>query len=266
MTFPGVAGVQMVMDLPVCVDIRTALPERELTPLLDDAFSWLRWVEDTFSPDREDSQIARLNRGQTIDQVPEVVEILHRCDTLHEATGGWFDGRAGGRLDPMPYVRGWAVERLSRALTIAGAVDHRVSAGHDLRVRGSSSPGRRWQLGIRDPYDGVTTRVLFPHDAAVATAGGSEFSGEGRAWVCVIGPDLGVAGAYASAMHAMGTARARRFAMRLAADPGAGAAPHPGAGWNGGAQPYQSMVVGPDGRATLTPGFATYDAETRLAG
>ena len=45
--FPGSARVDTVMGMPVSVDIRTALPARELTPLLDDAFSWLRWVADT---------------------------------------------------------------------------------------------------------------------------------------------------------------------------------------------------------------------------
>ncbi|MFE3453296.1 FAD:protein FMN transferase [Nonomuraea sp. NPDC059194] len=252
MTFPGAARVQMVLNLPVCVDIRTALPERELTPLLDDAFAWLRWVEDTFHPDREDSQIARLNTGRTIEQIPEVVEVLHRCDELSEATGGWFDsGRGESRdsSDLMTYVGGWAVERLSRALTNAGAVDHRVTAGSGTRVRGSSAPCRRWRLSVRDPYDGVTTRVLFANDAAVATAGGGQYSGDGRAWVCVVGPDLAAAGAYARAMHAMGTARARRFAKELA---------------TGG--PYESMVVGADGHTTTTPRFIDHGVDTRLAG
>lgn len=236
MTFPGTARVQMVMNLPVCVDIRTALPDRELTPLLDDAFAWLRRVEGAFHPAGEN--------GRTVERIPEVVEALRRCDELSEEPGGW-----GERLDPATYVRGWAVERLSRALATAGAVDHRVTAGSGTRVRGSSAPGRRWRVGMRDPYDGVTTRVLFAHDAAVATAGGAQYAGDGRAWVCVVGPDLGAAGAYAAAMHAMGTARARRFGRELAAG-----------------RPYQSMVVGGDGRVTTTPGFTDHGVETRLAG
>ncbi|MFD1935885.1 FAD:protein FMN transferase [Nonomuraea mangrovi] len=249
MTFPGAARVQMVMSLPVCVDIRTALPGRELTPLLDDAFSWLRWVEDTFRPGVDGGHVARLDGGRPIEGIPELVEVTRRCEELSGETGGWFDGSEGERFDPMAYVRGWAVERLSRALAGAGAVDHRVTAGSGTRVRGSSAPGRRWRVGMRDPYDGVTTRVLFAHDAAVATAGGEQYSGDGRAWVCVVGPDLGAAGAYAGAMHAMGTARARRFARELAAR-----------------LPYQSMVVGADGRATSTPGFTGHGVETRLAG
>lgn len=254
MTFPGSARVEMVMGMPVSVDIRTALPRRELTPLLDDAFAWLRWVDETFSPVRDDSQIARLNRGQTIEQIPELIEVLHRCEELREATGGWFDDRIDGALDPSGYVKGWAVERLSRALTNAGAVDHRINAGGDIRVRGSATPGRRWRVGIRDPHHGTVCKVVFAHDLAVATSGGARIvdphSGVVETTlgsVTVLGPDLGIADAYATAMYAMGPARARRFSLDLAA-----------------AQPYQTMVMSRDGRAVITPGFAEYSGAPDL--
>jgi thiamine biosynthesis lipoprotein len=236
----------MVMGIPVSVDIRTALPRRELAPVLDDAFAWLRWVDETFNPAREDSQISRLNRGGTIRQVPELVEVLHRCDELSEATGGWFEPRVNGAVDPSGYVRGWALERLSRALASAGAVDHRITAGGDVRVRGSAAPGKRWRVGVRDPRTDLVRKVVFAHDLGIATAGG-----EGQHSVTVLGPDLGAADAYATAMHAMGTVLARRFAMELAeSEP-----------------PFQTMIISRDGQEASTPGFAVYGgAEARLAG
>ncbi|GAA4075170.1 FAD:protein FMN transferase [Nonomuraea soli] len=206
MTFPGSARMEVVMGIPVMVDIRTALPQRELTPLLDDAFGWLTWVGETLAPEME-----RFSGGQTIEQIPELIEIQHRCNELFENTGGWFD-----RDDHEAYIRGWAVERLSRALTNAGAVDHRIDAGGDVRVRGSAAPGRQWRIGVRDPQQGTMRTVLIARDLAVATVG----------HVTVSSADLGVAGAYASAMHRMDLARARRFADRL---------------------PYRTVIVTPDG-------------------
>ncbi|SEM69873.1 FAD:protein FMN transferase [Nonomuraea pusilla] len=251
-TFPGSARVETVMGTPVSVDIRTALPARELTPLLDDAFAWLRWVDDTFSPAREDSQIRRLNRGQTIRQIPEIIEVLHRCDELREATGGWFDARINGVIDPSGYIKGWALERLSRALSQAGAVDHRITAGGDIRVRGSVAPGRRWRVPLRDPRTGAVRKVVAAHDLGIATSGGSPvvnpLTGQrrrGLGSVTVLGPDLGVADAYATAMYAMGPALARRFAKRLA-DEG----------------PYRTLIVSLDGQEVAEYG----GAETRLAG
>ncbi|MEV4169845.1 FAD:protein FMN transferase [Nonomuraea sp. NPDC049709] len=257
MTFPGSTRVEMVMGMPVSVDIRTALPARELIPLLDNAFAWLRWVDDTFSPTKEDSQIGRLNRGQTIRQIPELVEVLHRCDELSEATGGWFEARINGVIDPSGYIKGWALERLSRALSNAGAGDHRITAGNDIRVRGSAAPGERWRVGVRDPRDGTVRKVVFAHDLGLATSGGAPIvnphTGEvqsGLGSVTVIGPDLGLADAYATAIYAMGPLPGRRFATDLARS-----------------GPYETMIVTHDGQELTTPGFARYStAQTRLAG
>ncbi|MER6947177.1 FAD:protein FMN transferase [Nonomuraea sp. NPDC000554] len=243
------------MGRPVSVDIRTALPPRELTPLLDNAFAWLRWVDATFNPSRENSQIARLNRGQTIEQIPELIEVLHRCDELSVATDGWFESRIGGVIDPSGYIKGWALERLSRALTQAGAVDHRINAGGDIRVRGSATPGKRWRVGVRDPRTGLVRKVVFGHDLGIATSGDAKIvdprTGElqdALSSVTVIGPDLGVADAYATAVYAMGPVLGRRFAMELT-------------------EPYETLIVGRDGQEFSTPGFAMYGgAEARLAG
>ncbi|GAA3676452.1 FAD:protein FMN transferase [Nonomuraea antimicrobica] len=256
-TFPGSTRVEMVMGMPVSVDIRTALPARELTPLLDDAFAWLRWVDDTFSPTKEDSQIGRLNRGQTIRQIPELIEVLHRCDELSEVTDGWFEARINGRIDPSGYIKGWALERLSRALCNAGAVDHRITAGDDIRVRGSAAPGKRWRIGVRDPRTDVVRKVVFAHDLGIATSGGAPVinprTGEvrhGMGFVTVIGPDLGLADAYATAAYAMGPLLARRFATDLSRE-----------------GLYETLFVLPDGQEFSTPGFAHHSgAAARLAG
>ncbi|SDJ62720.1 thiamine biosynthesis lipoprotein [Nonomuraea maritima] len=255
-TFPGSARVEWVMGMPVSVDIRTALPERELTPVLDDAFSWLRWVADTFDPDNEDSQIARLNSGRTIRQVPELVEVLHRCDEISRATNGWFEARVDGVTDPSGYIKGWALERLSRGLCNAGAVDHRIVAGGDIRVRGSAMPGKPWRTAVRDPRTGVVRAVVHAHDLGISTSGRrpvvDPHTGkvqEDVGSVTVIGPDLGLTDAYATALFAMGPARARRFAVDLAAE-----------------GPYETMIITRNGQEISTPGFARRSgAADRLA-
>ncbi|MFI9550528.1 FAD:protein FMN transferase [Nonomuraea endophytica] len=207
--------VEHVMGMPVSVDIRTPLPDRELVGLLDDAFAWLRWVDETFSTYRPGSQISRLARGESLTPAADVDEVLARCAELREATDGYFSERAGGTLDPSGYVKGWAVERLSRALTTAGAVSHCVNAGGDVRVRGSAAPGLPWRIGIRHPHDNTVCKVLFAHDLGVATSGAYERGAHvlnphtgrpayGLASVTVTGPDLALADAYATAIFAAG--------------------------------------------------------------
>jgi thiamine biosynthesis lipoprotein len=185
-----------------------------------------------------------------------VIEVLDRCMELRASSDGFFDAHAGGALDPSGYVKGWAVEKVSRGLTAAGAVDHCVNAGRDVRVRGSARPGVAWRVGIRDPRRDVTRTVVLAHDLAMATS-----SGRGRGVgvidpharrtvtdpgsVTVVGPDLGTAHAYATALYAMGPLRARAFHL-------------PGA--------YESLIVTGDGRELSTPGFSHYAADRRLAG
>ncbi|MFI6294670.1 FAD:protein FMN transferase [Nonomuraea sp. NPDC050790] len=207
--------VEHVMGMPVCVEIRTPLPERELVGLLDASFAWLRRVDETFSTYRQDSQISRLARGERRTPGPDVEEVLARCAELREETGGYFSARAGGTLDPSGYVKGWAVERLSRALTSAGALSHCVNAGGDIRVRGSAAPGRPWRIGIRHPRADSVCKILFAHDLGVATSGAYERGthildphtgrpAHGLASVTVTGPDLALADAYATAIFAAG--------------------------------------------------------------
>ncbi len=98
--FPGAHRAEDLMGSHVGIDIRTALPQRELRPLLDDAFQWLRWVEETFSTQRADSELNRLARGEITPEeaAPELTEVLQRCAELGKATDGFFgDATAGGR-------------------------------------------------------------------------------------------------------------------------------------------------------------------------
>ncbi len=233
------------MGMPVGIDIRTALPGYGLGRLMDASFAWLHRVDETFSTYRPDSPISRLGRGESVSVIPEVAEVLRSCAEIRSRTGGYFDERVGGGLDPSGYVKGWAVEQLSQALAAAGAVDHCVNAGGDVRVRGSIRPGEPWRIGIRHPRRDAVCKVLCAHDLAVATSGLYERGAHivnphtgrpptGLASVTVVGPDLGIADAYATAIFAAG---------RLAFHPG---------------DDYDVLLIDEAGLATSTPGLANH--------
>ena len=197
-------------------------------------FAWLRWVDSTFSTYRADSEIARLDRGELDDPHPAVREVLARCEELRIETGGLFDVRAGGRLDPSGYVKGWAVQRAAAF----GRGRFLIDAGGDVVVRGA------WRVGIRHPYvrDKLAAAITVS-DCAVATSGAYERgphildprSGRpatGLSSVTVVGRDLGTADAYATAAFAAGDPRwtAPLAAMSIAGERVFTTATWPGSG------------------------------------
>jgi thiamine biosynthesis lipoprotein len=217
------------MGMPVGVEVRGDAD-------LDPVFDWLRWVDETFSTYRAGSEIARLGRGEAFAPHPLVTEVLERAEALRTETAGYFDARAGGALDPSGLVKGWAVERAAALLD----GDACVNAGGDVRVRG------RWRIGIQHPRErDQVAAVIAVEDAGVATTGAYERGDHvldphtgrppaGVLSVTVVGPDLGIADAYATAAFAMG-ADGPRWTATLAG--------------------YEAMTILADDTVLSTPGF-----------
>jgi len=231
--------VETVMGTTATVEIADPLPAARLAELADEVFAFLREVDARFSTFRADSEVSRLNAGDRFEPSPVLREVLARCTALWQQTNGYFDVYATGRLDPSGFVKGWAVQVASDRLLAAGAANHCVDAGGDVRVRGRSPSGQPWRVGIRHPFarDAVCG-VLAGTDLAVATSGVYErgphvldpFTGtaaRGLRSVTVVGPDLGEADALATAALAMGPA---------------------GIAWLSTLDVYTSAVVTDDGR------------------
>lgn len=197
------------MGMPVVIEVDGALADGAI----DEAFAWLRWVDAAFSTYRPGSEIRRIERGELSprDAHPLVGEVLGRCDELRTLTEGFFDARAGGRLDPSGLVKGWAVDRAATILERAGADRYCLNAGGDVLVRGGP-----WRVGVRHPRRPERLAcVLELQEGAVATSGSYErgahivdpHSGgppRGVLSVTILGRELATADAFATAAYAMG--------------------------------------------------------------
>ncbi|WP_174530704.1 FAD:protein FMN transferase [Micromonospora maritima] len=206
------------MGTAISLDLADDRPAAVLHELAEETFDWLREVDARFSTYRDDSEVCRLDRGELAlaDASPHLRAVLERCADLWTATDGFFDAYATGRLDPSGYVKGWAAQVASDRLLAAGAPNHCVNAGGDVRVRGHTATGEPWRIGVRHPWDpAATCLVLTGTDLAVATSGVYERGhhvvdprrgtpAAGLRSVTVVGPDLGLADAYATAAVAMG--------------------------------------------------------------
>ncbi|GII32209.1 FAD:protein FMN transferase [Planotetraspora mira] len=185
-----------------------------------EAVDWLHHVDETFSTYRPESVVSRLDRGELTlaDCPPEVAEVLRLCDDVSRASHGYFTSHPDGRLDPSAVVKGWAIERASRILTRAGAVNHCVNGGGDVQLTGSAAPGSPWRVGIAHPLrPGELAAVVTGRDLAVATSGTAERGAHildphthrpatALASITLVGKSLTLTDAYATAAFAMGHA------------------------------------------------------------
>jgi thiamine biosynthesis lipoprotein len=217
----GVRHVEQVMGTAVSIDIRGAYPGDDA---LADVLAWLHHVDETFSTYRPESEISRFGRRELAvgDLTSETRRVLARCLELRSITDGAFDIAAvpapnGTHLDPSGYVKGWAIERAAAMLEAAGAHVLCINAGGDVAVRGCPPGTPGWRVGIRHPsLPSLLARVVtVTGPAGVATSATYERGAHiidprlgapttSIASATVVGPDLGTADAYATALFVMG--------------------------------------------------------------
>jgi FAD:protein FMN transferase len=250
--------VEQVMGMPVVIEV--------CDPDIDDAaiervYRWLRHVDSTFSTYEESSEISRMNRGELrrSDASLAVRSVLRRCEWLCEWTGGFFDISASmpnGGVDPSGLVKGWSVAGGARLLEQAGARNFCIDAGGDVIVSGDAPQGGPWRIGVAHPLlrDAIACTVALS-DAAIATSGAYErgahiidprtgAAANGLLSVTVIGSDLPLADAAATAAFAMG---------RDAPD------------WCARQQDLEFMLVTDDEQMITTAGFERYRVREPVA-
>lgn len=241
----GAVQVVEVMGTVFSIDVRDP---GSYGHMIAEVIRWWHWVDHTFSPFRPDSKISRLNRAELTlyDCGPQVAAVLSLCRRVKRVTGGYFDASATGRFDPCGLVKGWSIETASAMLTRAGARNHCINGGGDIRCAGQPEPGLPWHVGIADPRRcRQLAATVLVGNAAVATSGTAERGphildphtggpATALASVTVIGPNLTWADAYATAAVAMGEQ----------------AWP-----WLGTLDGHEGLVIAADGTRRQTPGF-----------
>jgi FAD:protein FMN transferase len=210
-----VMGTVVVFDLYV----ESTLHRTEIDSLVDGARAILHRADDLFSTWKGESPVSRLRRGLAmLDDMPdEVVEVLTLCARVRETSQGWFNPWAmPGGVDPTGYVKGWAAQEALRAFDHDGVVGAMVNAAGDIATRGRPGVNAPFRIGVTDP--GVHGRLACVVDvhAAIATSGTYERGqhlvdpftqrpGARTASASVVGPDLGVADALATALAVAGS-------------------------------------------------------------
>jgi len=256
----GTHHVEFVMGMAVSIDIRDPGAANDTVA---EVVSWLHHVDATFSTYIDDSVISRLGRGELdiADASDEVRDVLRLCEEIRIDTDGAFDifevpAPNGTTLDPSGLVKGWSIELAATMLERSGCTNFCINAGGDIALRGQPTVGEPWRIGIRHPEQihELATVVTASGPLAVATSATYERGAHiidprtrqpttELASVTVVGPDLTLADAYATAVFVMGLDGLEWILER------------PG---------YDAYAITHDAITTWTPGFERYrrDATT----
>jgi thiamine biosynthesis lipoprotein len=209
-----VMGTVVVFDLYV----ESTIERDAIDSLVERARSTLHQADDLFSTWKTESAVSRLRRGvATLDDMPEdVVEVLTLCASARDISQGWFNPWAmPGGVDPTGYVKGWAAQRALRAFDHAGIAGAMINAAGDIATRGRPGVNAPFRIGVTDPGAHGRLACVVDVHAAIATSGTYErgqhlvdpFSGRSGARsapASVVGPDLGIADALATALAVAG--------------------------------------------------------------
>jgi thiamine biosynthesis lipoprotein len=200
------------MGTVVTFDFASLHPQ--LDAQLAQAQDALRTADEVFSLWKPQSPMSQVRRGDLdlLDAPLLISEVLDYCTVAKEMSGGWFDPWAlPNGLDPTGFVKGWAAEVAAGYfidLDLTGVI---VNAAGDIVASGTTAEGEPLLAGILSAADPNRLIASVRLEHALATSGGYARSqhlfntkaghfGARAASASVVGPNLGLADAFATAV------------------------------------------------------------------
>jgi thiamine biosynthesis lipoprotein len=241
-----------IMGMPITIAIEFPISNTQFSNEnterdIEKVFDYFRYVDEKYSPFKDTSEVAKLNRGEKVSK--EMKEILKLAQDLKKQTGGYFDiRRPDGKNDPSGIVKGWAIKNAAQILKKAGYKKFFVDAGGDAEIA-----GRNWKWGIRNPFNkSQIVKVLSLSNCGIATSGTYErgqhiYDPIGKkaeildiVSLTVIGPNVFNADCFATPAFAMGKV---------------------GIGLIEAREGLEGYMIDKDGVATMTSGFKKYETD-----
>ena len=208
---------RILMGMPITVEIvDNIVTKKEFGKI----FSYFEAIDCRFSTYKKESEISLINKClvKEKDFSCEMKEIFSLAEETKELTFGYFDIVTPlGKYDPSGIVKGWAVYKASRILEEDGYKNFYIDAGGDIQTSGKNSNGKKWKIGIRNPFnteeivktvelsgEGVATSGLYIRGDHIYNPNNKNYSIENFASLTVIGPNVYEADRFATASFAMG--------------------------------------------------------------
>lgn len=219
--------------------------------ILEEIFSYFVGIDERFSTYKKTSEITLYNEGKIAneDLSDEMKEVLLLSEKTKIETKGFFDVMHDGKIDPSGLVKGWAIYKAGELLRKKGFKNFYVEIAGDIEVAGRNNEGKKWAIGIRNPFNkSENIKVVYLSDRGIATSGTYERGNHiynpkdnklanEIASLTVIGPNIYEADRFATAAFAMGV-EGINFIESLSG--------------------FEAYMIGHDKIATMTSNFESY--------
>ena len=207
---------RIIMSMPVTIEI---VDSNATEKVFEEIFNYLISVDERFSTFKKDSEITLYNEGKIDkkDLSDDMKKIFSLSEEMKNKTDGFFDIVYNNKVDTSGLVKGWAIYNASLMLRQKGFENFYVEIAGDIEVAGLNNEGKKWAIGIRNPFNKKENiKVLYLSDIGIATSGTYENGDhiynpiEKRVVneiesLTVIGPNVYEADCLATACFAMGT-------------------------------------------------------------
>lgn len=164
--------VRILMDMPVTVEVVDDTPKT--SEIIEKVYSYFTYIDNNFSIFKETSEISKINNGVLSEQeyTQDMRLIFKLCEETKLETNGYFDILRNGKLDPSGIVKGWAIYNAAQIIRGADYLNYYVDAGSDIQVNGKNTQGKKWRIGIKNPFNvSQIIKVLEIESQGVATSG-----------------------------------------------------------------------------------------------
>lgn len=162
--------IDFIMGMPVIVDILDNPSDK----IFQKVFDYFRYVDEKFSPFKKNSEVTKINDGRLkITSVTgDMKLIIKLSQKTNRDTNGYFNVYHDGGFNPSGIVKGWAIKEASKIIDGMGFKNYSVNAGGDIQTSGVNSKGRKWSVGIRNPFNLIqNVKVVYLSGEGIATSG-----------------------------------------------------------------------------------------------
>lgn len=206
---------RILMGMPIIVEVADTDVTRDD---LDRVFAYFEYVDNKFSPFKDDSEISLINQKKISPKnwSADMMEVLDFCEFFKKETNGYFNIQKDGYCNPCGLVKGWAIFNASLLLKERGLENFYINVGGDCEASGQKADGSPWSIGIRHPQQpDKIAKKLSLGQGGIATSGTYErgnhiynpFTGKSVTEISsltVVGPNIFEADVYATSAFAMG--------------------------------------------------------------